>query len=91
MSRYSVPRGTARAIRRGNVAPSLGFIPFNDLIGQDDIDAFESYAWEQANLAEKRDREERAALYHDFREDGFSHQQAMLMSGLGDPDSLRCS
>lgn len=27
MSRFPIPRGTARAIRRGNTAPSLGFEP----------------------------------------------------------------
>ena len=78
MSRFPIPRGTARAIRRGNTAPSVNFFVLSaepDL-AEDDF------------IASDNDSLQR---YRDLREEGYSYHQAMLMSGRGDPDSLKCS
>ena len=82
MSRFPTPRGTARAIRRGNTAPSVNFFV---LSAEDDgtVDCTEQ--WESDY------RDDMHRYYRDLREEGYSHHQAMLMSGRGDPDSLGCS
>lgn len=73
------PRGTARALRRASAAPSLRIAATEpDRPDEDD-------AWERAYQAEL------LARYRDYRDEGYSHYQAMLMSGRGDPDSLGCS
>lgn len=84
MSRITIPRGTARAIRRGNVAPSIGFAPM--CIDDEPVETMHEVA---GRWLDQRDADR--AYYRDLREEGYSHQQAMLMSGLGDPDSLGCT
>lgn len=81
MSRFPIPRGTARAIRRGNTAPSLGFEP---------VDMREEFTRSETLIewCESADSLER---YRDLRDEGYSYTQAMLMSGRGDPDSLGCT
>lgn len=80
MSQFPIPRGTARAIRRGNVAPSLGFIPF---VYDEQVDGTTDSAEEWASIAHDESR----LRYRDLREEGYSHHQAMLMSWRGDPDT----
>lgn len=81
MSQFPIPRGTARAIRRGNTAPSLGFEP---------LDMREEFMRDET-LIEWIESAESLERYRDLREEGYSYHQAMLMSGRGDPDSLGCS
>ena len=74
MSRYPIPRGTARAIRRGNPAPSIGFAPM--CIDDEPVETMLEVA--------ERWSEDRQ-LYRDLRAEGYSHYQAQLMAGLADP------
>jgi hypothetical protein len=78
MSKFPIPRGTARAIRRGNTAPSVNFF----------VPSAEPDLAEDEFIASDNDSLQR---YRDLREEGYSYHQAMLMSGRGDPDSLGCS
>lgn len=80
MSQFPIPRGTARAIRRGNSAPSIGFSPM--CIDDEPAETMDEVA---ERWTEDRQR------YRDLRDEGYSHHQTMLMSGLGDPDSLGCT
>jgi hypothetical protein len=96
MSRHPIPRGTARAIRRGNTAPSVNYQPICMCVDcRDDLGEFAPEDTEYFNaLDRQRDREnsdEAFQRYRDLREEGYSYHQAMLMSGRGDPDSLGCS
>lgn len=69
------PRGTARALRRA--------------VLQEQRAQYER----DAAIAERFWEELRAqqAYYLDLRAEGYSYEQAMLMSGRGDPDSLGLS
>lgn len=49
-------------------------------------------AWaDRVDAAQRLREDEDRAYYLDLRAEGYSHEQAMLMSGRGDPDSLGLS
>ena len=93
MSTFPTPRGMARAIRRGNTAPSLGFerIVFDRADCVDDLCGYEFGDSELAEMARQDREREDMQRYRDLRDEGYSYHQAMLMSGRGDPDSLGCT
>ena len=83
MSLHPTPRGTARALRRAHLQPK-----FDRADCADDLCSYEFSSSELAQMQYEDDQRARMQLYHDMREEGYSREQALLMSGLADPDSL---
>lgn len=72
MSLHPTPRGFTRAARRACLREQHA-------IAQAQAEQWREY---------ERDDAERRQLYRDLRDEGYSREQALLTSGLADPDSL---